>query len=298
MLIKNKNLLYILCIIALLSFSCLGEKKSNQSGALDFETDSTSLNLKYAETIFTIPSPSQTLFLLKNLNQEFNPSIISLPNKPEKYNTTFNRSIMLGIWGADISYLNLYNQKELGIQYLQNMMKLLDEMDLTEPFDGDFFKRVETNFGNNDSVSLYLSEAFRKCDEYLKFNDQQEIGTLIITGGWIESFYFLINLYDNTNDKQIFALILYHKEIIDNLIKLLSPLYNKSIEYTDLIDDITNIAYEFDVIDTEKGIDIINSDSINNKTIVKNKLNFILSGSKPDKLAKLVEDLRNKHIFN
>jgi hypothetical protein len=297
---KSKIAIYWLLtglLIILINSSCRNEKHRNSSSGISVNMDSTYLKLIYAEAIFTIPSPNQTLVLLKETNTEFNPELLSSALKLEKYNTTFKKSLVLGVLGADISYLYLYSQKEIALHYLDNIHSLLENLEITKPFQPAFFKKIEENFGNNDTVLIYLSELYRKCDEYLKYNDRNEIGTLIIAGGWIESFYILTKLYSKTNDKRLFTLILYQKEIINNLIKILSPLYKKSTEYKGLIDDITDIAYEFDVVDSKESIIDIFSDTTQNITFVKNETKYVLSGSQLEGLLTLALKLREKYIF-
>ena len=41
-------------------------------------------------------------------------------------------------------------------------------------------------------MMFIVSEVYRQIDSYLLENDQEEIGVLIITGGWVESIYMLI----------------------------------------------------------------------------------------------------------
>jgi hypothetical protein len=276
--------------------SCRSEKQQNISSGISMDMDSTNVKIKYSESIFTIPSPTQTLILLRNTNTEYNSELLSPITKSANYTTTFKKSLILGIWGADICYLNLYHQKEIALHYIDNIQNILNDLEITQPFKPNFFNKIEENFGNNDSIMNYLSELNRKCDEYLKYNDRGDIGALIITGGWMESFFILSKLYSQTNDKKLFTLILYQKEIINNLIQLLSPLYKKSAEYTALINDLTDIAYEFDVVDSNNSIYGILTDSTNNQTFIKNKTEFILTGSQLEGLYSKILKLRKKYI--
>jgi hypothetical protein len=290
---------YILCLVAGILFilalaSCRSEKRQNN---ISMDIDSSAIKLKYANELFTIPSPNQTLFLIRKNNINFDSEIPATENKPEKYSTTFKKSIILGVWGADICYLNLYCQKEYALHYMNNIKKMIEDLDISKPFQPEFFKRLEENFGNNDSVLNYVSELYRRCDEYLKYNDRADIGVLIITGGWLESFYILTKLYTETKNNKLFTLILYQKEVIDNLIKILSPLYHKNPEYKVLIDDITNIAYEFDILDTKDYVIDIYNDSLQKMTTVHNETKFILSGSQLNNLSSLIFTLREKYLY-
>jgi len=291
----NTNPFVLNILILLFIFSCK-QRENSESSSLEIAMDSATINVIYSNACFSIPSPNQTSLLIKKNYLKFTPELITPVNKTENYATSFNKAIILGIWGADISYLNLYNQKELALPYFRNIYTLLNELEISKPFQPEFFTKMEDNFGNNDSLMSYISELYRRCDEYLKYNERNDIGCLIITGGWIESFYFLTNLYTKTKDKQIFALILYQKEIIDNLIKILGPYYYKTDEYKNLTDDLANLAYEFDVIDIENSTEKTYLDSIRQYTFVKNNTKFIISGSQLTNLATLSSQLRYKYI--
>jgi hypothetical protein len=288
----------LLIIISLFLFnSCSSDNRNGRYSAIPFETDSVSLKLKYAETSFIVPSPHQTSILLKKCNISYDDKLINSAGNIEKYTTTTKKSLALGVFGADLSYLNLYEQREHAVKFLQNIEVLMNELELGQALDKKIIKKIEANFGNNDSVLYYLSILYRDEDLCLKANDRRDVCSLIIAGGWIESFYFLTGLYSKTHKEEVFNLILFQSEILDNLIKLLSPYYDKSADFTDLIDDLVNIAYEFDVVDKIEPDIKSETDTILKKTIIYNKKKHILTGSRLENLARYATELRNKIIL-
>ena len=290
-----KFLSFIILFVFILS--CGNSNKNVSTTATGFEIDSISLKLKYAETSFIVPSPNQTSILLKKCDIGFYDNIAIPMATLEKYTTTTKKSLALGAFGADLSYLNLYEQRETAMKYQQNVQTLLNDLEIAPSIDKVILKRIENNFGNNDSVLYYLADLYKSSDLYLKASDRRDICSLIMAGGWIESFYFLTEIYSRTHKEDIFSLILYQSDILDNLIKLLSPYYERSSEFTKLIDELITIAYEFDVVDKVQTITKIETDTIKKRTIVKNHSKHILTGSKMDNLAKLASNLRNKILL-
>jgi len=282
-------------IIFILLIACSNDNKNvTYSSSSSFETDSVSLRLRYSETCFIVPSPNQTAILLKKYKIRFYDKFTSTAGNLETYTTTTKKSLALGIFGADLSYLNLYEQRETAGKFFQKVQSLMDDLEISPTFDKILLKKVENNFGNNDSMLYYLAELYRNEDINLKTNDRRDICALIIAGGWIESFYFLTQIYSETRKEEIFNLILYQSDILDNLIKLLSPFYEKSTEFTILIDDLVNIAYEFDVVDKISSVISIETDSIDGKTIIQNQTRHMISGTRLKNLAEYASDLRNK----
>jgi hypothetical protein len=281
-------------ITLLFLFSCDSQRTKNGSSTPSFETDSISLKLKYAENSFVVPSPNQTSLLLKKSNIQYYDNLVAPPGTIEKYTTTSKRALALGIFGADLSYLNLYGQRETAMKYLQNVQSLMNDLEILSSIDKTVLKKIESNFGNNDSVLYYLADLYKSSDLLLKANDRRDICSLIIAGGWIESFYFLTEINSRTHKDDIFTLVLYQSDILDNLIKLLSPYYEKSSDFTSLIDDLVNIAYEFDVVDKVQITTKVETDTIQKLTRIQNQAKNILTGSKLDSLGRYASGLRNK----
>lgn len=286
----------LLLIITVLTTACNPHGKNGNEPKLFVDFDSISVRLKYAECVFTIPSPQQTSELIKNCNLEFNPDLLAPNDKESEYNTTFKKSLALGIWGTNISYLNLYNQKELAIKYLESIKQTLSDMEIYPFIDNKLVNKLMDNFGNNDSITFYLAELYQQSNNLLESNERRDLCALIIAGGWIESFYYLTSLYESTKDDRLFQSLLFQGELLGNLIKVLSPFYKKSSEYTHLVDELITISYEFEVIDKENRTHSVNTDTILKFTRINNETQYILSGSKLERLHKMVSEFRNKIV--
>lgn len=289
---------YLLILFLLFFFvSCHHETKKAEDSAPLFDSDSISIRLKYSDVFFEVPSPYQSSIYLKKSNIRFDERLLSTKTNIKNYTTTYNKAIVIGIYGTDICYLNLYDQKELALKYMDRLNRLLNDMEVLQTLDKSDIKKIEENLGNNDSIIYYLSVLYHNGDKYLYENDRRDIGSQIIAGGWIESIYILTRLYQKNNNEQILNLILYQSQILDNLIKLLAPYYEKSKDFTELVDSLINIAYEFDLIDKKEYKFETVTDTARHLTTINNHSKFILNGSKLDNLSKLVNDLRNRLIL-
>jgi hypothetical protein len=135
----------------------------------------------------------------------------------------------------------------------------------------------------------------RKENVAIRTGERPYLSTLIIAGGWIESFYILNTLYNNSKNSNLFGFLLHQQYALDNLIKLLRPYYKKSQEYTELLDKLVEIAYEFEVIDVDyKNEPALHSDSA---TTIRCKFTPVLSGSQLDKLYEYSRSLRRSIIY-
>ncbi|NJK97779.1 MAG: hypothetical protein HC905_25270 [Bacteroidales bacterium] len=146
-----------------------------------------------------------------------------------------------------------------------------------------------------NSILIILSEVYRKENEAIRTGEQPHLGPLVMAGGWIESFYLLNKLYDKTRNSNLFGIVLQQQYVLENLIAILKPYYKKSPDYTELIDQLVNISYEFEVID----MNYKNSPAINkeNTTYVKCKFTPLLTGSHLEEIGEMSGSLRNIIIF-
>jgi hypothetical protein len=238
-----------LFIVVLLS-SCKSNSSKDKSLAIgeSIKIDTLSFLIKYENSLFPLPSPYQAAFLIKKHNIPFDERIVNRPENYQRYTTTFKRALNMGVYGTDLSYLNIYERTQQSIQYLGVLKRAAEDLSITPAFSNDFFTAIQRNIGGKDSLLLYLSRAYRKADGYLRENDRSEIGTLILTGGWVESTYILTRLSNTTSNRDIINRIGQQKHPLNNIIEVLTPYYYKSDDFAKLTDMFIELAGEFDGI--------------------------------------------------
>ena len=122
----------------------------------------------------------------------YDKGILNVSKNANTYTNDFMRSLNLGIYGADLGYVSMYNQTQDAIGYLAAVKQLADKLGVYAAFDTGTMKRIESNIANKDSMLVLVGIAYRASDAYLKTNKRTEISSLILTGGWIESMNFSI----------------------------------------------------------------------------------------------------------
>jgi hypothetical protein len=245
--------------------------------------------------IFSIPSPHQISLLIKDDYPDYEESIFQKRIDLNHYSTSEKRALVLGALCVDVGYLSLYDQKELTIQYLDNIKSIISTSRHSNPNTSATFKRINNNLNNSDSILTIISEITRQENEAAQEGEMSYLGPLIVAGGWIESFYILNTLYNNSKNSNLFGIILQQQCVLENLIQILRPYYKKSSEYTDVMNRLVEIAYEFDVVDVSyKNVAPTNSENV---TTIKCRFTPLLSGSQLDKINELSGSLRKHLIF-
>ncbi len=273
-----RNRVFTLSIIAVLAVSCGGEEPTDNQIDDTVTEDNTTENqlMQIDGKVFSIPSPIQTAMLIKNSGTNYNKDILNEPSNITRYSTNFKKAVNLGIYGADLGYVTMYDQTQDAISFLTAVKSIGDDLGVSSAFDLELVERFEKNIGNQDSLLVLVSDAYKSSDRYLKNNQQNDVGGLILAGGWIESLYFATNVAEASGNKDIIKRIGEQKTTIYNLIKLLTPYYSKP-EFTTLVDDLmelneiyegveSNYTYVKPTVDAENKTTTINSTTVVNIT--------------------------------
>lgn len=198
-----------------------GEKKVDK----DLLDPNRSFNTTFDGKLFSVPSPVQTALLIKSLNIPFNETLLNEKESANKYNTSVAQAINLGIYGADLGYVTLYDQNAKSLSYLSIVENLSNKLGIAGAFDKTFIERFESNSNNEDSMLVILTDGFRKADNFLKENDQKNASALILAGGWLESMYFATQLYKQSNNAKIISRVGEQKQSLETILELIEK-YN------------------------------------------------------------------------
>lgn len=269
-----KNQLVAFSAVSMLAVSCgddapVTEEVTSQEVEETQDDPNKNQLMEIDGKVFSIPSPIQTATLIKNSGTNYNKEMLNVPSNVTKYSTNFKKSINLGIYGADLGYVTLYDQTQDAISYLTAIKSIGDDLGVSSAFDMELVERFEKNIGNQDSLLALVSDAYKSSDRYLKNNQQNDVGGLILAGGWIESLYFATNAAEMTSNPEIVKRIGEQKATLSNLIKLLTPFYSNP-EYASMIDQLIemenlfakiNITYTYvkPTVDAQKKTTTINS---------------------------------------
>ena len=298
---KVRNLFISLTVLAF-TFTGIGCGSGADQGTNDTQEESTEKKnestslIEVSGELFSIPSPIQTAILIKNVGSNYNSEFLHNSSKVTSYATNFERSLNLGIYGADLGYVTIYDQTQDAISYLGAVKKLAGELGVSNTFDQQLAERFERNIGQQDSLLAMVSDAFRATDAYLKSNDRNDVGILVLTGGWIESLFFSTKVAAQTANDDVIRRIGDQKSTCNNLIKLLMPYYNNE-EYTPLIDKLNELNEVFKQVEISYTYQESTVD-IKNKTTTINSLSDVhVTDEQLRQISSIIEGIRN-HIIN
>lgn len=246
--------------------------------------------------VFSIPSPIQTAFLLKETGASYQADLLNDASLASNYTTSNNKALNLGIYGADLGYATIFDNTEDAIEYVAVTKKLSGELGITNLFDESMLQRFESNLGNQDSLLSMVSDAFKIADSYLKDSDQEDLGTLILAGGWIETLHFATKVAEQTDNVELKKRIGEQKITITNLINLLS-LHHSDDEYFQLIDQLNDLKSVYDGITFNyKYVEPITYED-SKITVITSESDVEMSTEQMTQISQKVSEIRNSIIL-
>jgi hypothetical protein len=215
--------------------------------------------LKLSEQLITdvvqnISSPVEMANLIKSTGVEFSQKILNNPDKVTDYNTSFKRALNLGVYSADLGYINIFDKNTIVVNYLLAVKNMAEGIKVGQFFDFSALKRLAANSSNLDSLMEISVSSMNEMDSYLREQNRSNVSSLIITGAWIEGLYISGTVIEQTGNQELKDRILEQKDIVDILLIILNN-FDQDPNFAELAGRMKNLkaAYGEVKITTEVG---------------------------------------------
>ena len=242
---KGKAILFIIGVI--FCFSCRNSSKKTE-GFVFPESDSIPVSEAeklspeaIADISRNISSPVEIANLLQTLQVPFSQKYLATAIDADKQGTNFDKALKLGILGADLGYLNMYEKTGSSLDVLTSIRKLAEDIKVGQFFDFESIKRLSQNSSNLDSLLFISIDSYNKIDNYLRSNERGHLSALMIIGVWIEGQYLATQVVSQFPDKMLSDRIGEQKIILNDLLLLISPYCNHDSDFRNLCSDLQKI---------------------------------------------------------
>lgn len=284
---------------AIIGFGMIGcsEDPETDSNTIDKEVLDMdgSLNSVFDGKIFSIPSPIQTAYLIQDLDIPFNDGMLNDDSNVSNYVTEYEQALNLGVYGADLGYVSIYEEKGAAMSYLTSIKKLTSSLNLSSAFDANFIDRFEANSEDQDSMVQLMSDAFGKADNFLKKSDRKNVSALVLAGGWIESLYFSCELYNQKASDKMLKRIGEQKQTLSTLIELLSE-YNMEGKNDELIAQLKDLMGSFEKIELTYEYEAPETDEKKKMTTLTHRLTVKMSDEVLNEIRTKITTIRTNII--
>jgi hypothetical protein len=269
-----KYLYKLILIFPLVFFmACEAEEKTEEIITEAETIKPTVMESKFnAQNVFnSLPDRKIIIKLIEENKLEYNPDFLNDPSSVSKYSTEAFKAINLGIYGSDLSISSSFDQTQESMIFLKCVNILAGNLGVNSAFDQRMFERIENNKNSKDSVLEIVTDAFRKVDEILKYNNRPATSAIILSGCWIEGLYVSCSMGESLDNENIIKTIIAQKESLKNLIVMVEGVkLEPSSEF--LLTDLKGLYKSFEVAESTTKFDKIALAEIAKKiTALRNK---------------------------
>lgn len=251
----------LLIITSLFLISCGGNEEENAVKEEVIIEETTEISNDH-NVEYLLPSPLQIADLFKRGGLTYIGDLTNPVENVEKLNTKYDQKLNFGIYSADMAYCLMNDQSQESINYLNAlrdlsekiwMMDILNAMGLRE--------RLESNVGNEDSLTYIMADMQMNTDNYLEENGMSYMGTVIFAGAWVETMYLGTQVIASEKNENLIAKLSEQAIVLDGLIKAIEQT-DEDKEFADLVKDLKGINSHFSAFDSDSDEAFILSDEM------------------------------------
>jgi hypothetical protein len=295
--------LIALLVVSLLIFGCKsgGDRKSGDDLLVPEDVVNEGV-LEISEEVMqdivqNISSPVEMAALVKSLDADFSNKYLAPTENVDELTTSFQQAFQLGVYAADLGYLNIYNKTNSVLEYITAIKTLADAVRVGQFFDFTTLKRLAQSTQNLDSLMYISVHSFNQMDKYLRTDKRSDLSTLMVTGVWIEGLYLATQVAKADPHPELAERIGEQKIIMGDLMLILEN-YKSDKQFAKLIEELNLLKDEFNdvTITIEKGEpEAVEEDGM--LIIVQNDVSIVdISEEKLKSIIEKTEDIRNKLI--
>ncbi len=297
----RKSILFILLLSVILSCQSrkgkLADAELDILDSLEIAADMQVSEEALDEIVQSVSSPIEMAALIMEIGTPFSLDYLATTDFVDRYNTSFQMAYSLGVFGADLGYLNIYNKNTQIVDYLTAINKLADGIRVGQFFDFATLKRLATSRESIDSLMYISVSSFNNIDSYLRENNRGHLSALMITGVWIEGMYLATQVANQTSNPILSERIGEQKLNLNNLFLILNP-YKSQQQIADLLAQMNEIKDVFDQVEIiyEMGEpETVEKDGM--VMIVQNEKSIVqITDEQLQQIINKTEEVRNKLI--
>jgi len=252
-------------------------------------------NLKEEDVIFyNIFTPSDVSTLIDESNSFYKSSLINPLLNITKYNESSTVALNLGVYGADLNYLWVFKQSQQALSYVSAIQRLSAQLSIPQEFVEINAKNAEKYTNNVDSLKSIARRVYHESNVFLKQSGRGNSAVLILLGGWVESLYIALSMY-NEPDARMMSKIATQKFSLSIIINMLQNQQDDMVaaEYLLLL---KKLKKAFDDFEIHVNPDSIVIDSANKYITIKNDGKTSFDPKQLEDIRTVTARIRNRMV--
>jgi len=134
------------------------------------------------EIIYNYSSIVEIPALIKDLGVPYVNGFLMQTGNLEKYTNNIERAFLLGVFGIDLGYLNIYNRTTALPVFYSDLKQLTDSLFLGHLFDFAQIEKLAGARSGTISPVLNYMQVFNRADEYLRKERRTYLSSAIVSG--------------------------------------------------------------------------------------------------------------------
>ena len=180
-----------------------------------------------SDMIQNISSPVEMANEIKNSGVNFSKDMLNAAGQESNYETSFKRAVNLGVYAADLGYINTFGKSTVVVDYLTSIKRLADGIGVGQFLDFNTLSSLAKNSTNLDSLKQLSVTSFNNIDKYLREQKRSNVSTAIVVGTWVEGIHITSAVIQQTQDKGLIDRLGEQKNIVD-IISIVVNTYGRS----------------------------------------------------------------------
>ncbi|MCB2196013.1 MAG: hypothetical protein KQH79_09130 [Bacteroidetes bacterium] len=285
-------------IFVAINFSCKTDVKKDTNDKIDTQALSDSLLASDENHVFySFPSSQEMFsFIKKDANLVYRTDLVNPLENITKYIDSKSKTLALGVYLADLSYMTLFNKTNAAYDYIDVITRLSSDLRINLPFQDSILERIKNNLNNPDSLIIISDQYSSKIVDYLLQNNKDKILANITSASYIEGLYIAVNLVSEYSDNnEVVQRIVEQKHSFTNLIKYANK-YHTDVNTKvaiELLNEIYDVFKKFpETQESESKIERVGD----NKMVLKGGKKIQISENEFNELKTKVIEVRTKII--
>lgn len=292
--LRMTGALIALSLGSLVLFSCGAGNQTADQPAVEANMDSLQrARMEELQKIFfSIPAPMEMASLIKGMGYSYDGSMLNPIEGATRYTGEVSQAVNLGIYGADLSYASMFEQRQESMNYLAAAQRLAREMGVDGALNDEIIERLQANQESRDSLLKIVSEAYSDLNGYLKENNRIEVSALVVAGGWLEALYLSTRYAENDNP-ELNKRIAEQKYSLTNLINYFNE-FGEHEKLAGMKADLLVLQALFDKVSIEAGTSELKKDP-DGMVIIGNQSKVNMTPETLKEIATKVAEIRTKY---
>ena len=224
--------------------------QSNRSDGEEFVPDSniSSASTKAFEVIYSLYLPTDITRLFEETGTGFNPDLLIPFERIPFYEDPGQMALLVGSLGVDLSYCKLFERILESAECYKHIELLADKLELPQEIFEKSSTDLEEYINKPDSLTVLLDQVYSDVDRYFKEHNQESLASLSLLGGWLETMYIGVKIFQDKSILEMGDRILQQKYALNSLVGLLAN-YQESLMVRHYMHPLNKLKKAYEKVD-------------------------------------------------